>query len=70
MSDGDLYTRPGRRITPNFLFSFYIERDHWRGMDRNNMIKKLEDQIIPGVVPKKQEIANEVLNNLYKRIGE
>lgn len=33
-------------------------------MDRKNMIKKLKDQIIPGVIPEKQEIATEILNIL------
>lgn len=64
MINDSFYSRSRARETPNYLYSFYIDGNHWRGMDRDNMIGKLENTIIPGVTEKKQFIAQEVLDFL------
>jgi len=64
MINDSFYSRRATRETPNYLYSFYIDGKHWRCMDRQNMIGKLENTIIPGVNENKRLIAQQILDYL------
>jgi len=60
----DIFWRNQSRETPDFLYTFYIAENHWKYMDKANMMAMIRDRIIPGVSNEKADKAMDILREL------